>query len=239
MAYNEIDSFLSKFRYLWGAGFKASLTLEANHGEASVTLKAGLGCPFPPPQFRQRRGPSYWRRQETRRKAREYPTEAEEAELVVSKSSKATEKVVEKSTVNENIPAEKAVSKEYIEKDKSDGLENQNENEIFTCDICDFESNWSNGLSVHMSRKHGNIEQLDGIDDNTTEEVDEKYLESENYWKTGVLGTIYQTFLDVNSIIEYSNMSEDDRNKEKNKALDARKKAFGSEYSRYPPWRKR
>ena len=90
-----------------------------------------------------------------------------------------------------------------------------------------------------MSRKHGNIDQLDGFNDSTTEEVDEKYIESEHYWKTGRLGTIFQTFLDVNCIIESSNMSEDNKNKEKTKALDARKKAFGSEFARYPPWRKR
>ena len=110
---------------------------------------------------------------------------------------------------------------------------------MFNCVICDFESNWSNGLSIHMSRKHGNIEQLDGMDDSTNEEVDDKYNESENYWKTGKLGTIYQTFLDVNCIIESSNMSEDEKIVEKLKALAARKKAFGSEYTWYPPWKTR
>ena len=44
MAFNEIDSFLVKFKHLWHAGVKASLNIEAEHGEASVTLKAGLGC---------------------------------------------------------------------------------------------------------------------------------------------------------------------------------------------------
>ena len=50
MAFNEIDSFLVKFKHLWHAGVKASLNIEAEHGEASVTLKAGLGC-IPPPFY--------------------------------------------------------------------------------------------------------------------------------------------------------------------------------------------
>ena len=74
-----------------------------------------------------------------------------------------------------------------------------------------------------MSRKHGTIEQLDGI--------------NEHYWKTGRIGTIFQTFLDVNLIIESSNLSEDDKKMEKAKALDARKEAFGKEYAWYPPWK--
>ena len=71
MVHYEIDCFISYFRYLLCAGFNASLTLESNQGEASVTLKAGLGFPFPPPPFGQKRGPLYWRRQERQRKARE------------------------------------------------------------------------------------------------------------------------------------------------------------------------
>ena len=69
-----------------------------------------------------------------------------------------------------------------------------------------------------MTRKHGNIKQLDGIDD-TYEETDEKYCESEHYWKTGQLGSIYQTFLDVNFIIESSNMSEEDKKAEKERLI--------------------
>ena len=239
MAHYEIDSFISKFRYLWSAGFKASLTLESSHGEATVTLKAGLGFPLPPPQsrFDQKRGPSYWRRQDRRRKARENLQKAEEASIDLFKSSNITEKVVEKSEIYETSSAEKADSKEDDENDTNDDLANKNDGETFNCDICDFESNWSNGLSIHMSRKHGTIEQLDGINETTEEVVDEKYFESEHYWKTGRIGTIFQTFLDVNLIIESSNLSEDDKKMEKAKALDARKEAFGKEYAWYPPWK--
>ena len=103
MAHYEIDSFISKFKYLWGAGFEASLTLEAKKGEASVTLKAGLGFPFPPPPFGQKRGPSYWRRQERRRKARENQPEAEEARFDVQENRKVAEKAVEKSEVKREL----------------------------------------------------------------------------------------------------------------------------------------
>ena len=34
--------------------------------------------------------------------------------------------------------------------------------EVFECNICDFVSNWDSGLQVHMTRKHRNIEQIDG-----------------------------------------------------------------------------
>ena len=44
----EVDSFVSKFKHLWHAGVKASLTIEAVNGQASVILSAGLG-PIPPP----------------------------------------------------------------------------------------------------------------------------------------------------------------------------------------------
>ena len=37
----------------------------------------------------------------------------------------------------------------------------------FQCVLCDFKSNWENGLKVHMARKHDNnvIEQLYGNND--------------------------------------------------------------------------
>ena len=54
-----------------------------------------------------------------------------------------------------------------------------------------------------MTKRHGNIDQIDGIEDL---EEEEKYLETCNYWKTGILGTVFQTFLDVNNIIDKSNI---------------------------------
>ena len=74
MSYIEIDSFVAKFKSLWHAGLKASLTVEAEHGQAFVTLRAGLGS-LPPSHFprqqtpRPYKGPAYKRRQERRQAA--------------------------------------------------------------------------------------------------------------------------------------------------------------------------
>jgi hypothetical protein len=78
MASQEIDSFVGKFKYLSHAGFKATLKIEAEHGEALVTLRAELGSipppfylPRPPSQTPQAyRGPAYQQRQERQRAAR-------------------------------------------------------------------------------------------------------------------------------------------------------------------------
>ena len=72
---DELDSFVTKFRNLCLAGFKATLTCEAVDGKASVTLKAALG-PIPPsfhghgqqPRH-QHRGPSYQCQKERRQAA--------------------------------------------------------------------------------------------------------------------------------------------------------------------------
>ena len=63
-----------------------------------------------------------------------------------------------------------------------------------------------------MRKRHGNIDQIDGIEDLAE---NEKYLETCNYWKTGNMGTIFQTFLDVNNIIDKSNISEESKTEEK------------------------
>ena len=67
--------FLTKFKNLWHAGYKASFNLESKNGQATVTLKAELGFAPPPPpyhphvQFPRHRGPAYQRRQEGRKQA--------------------------------------------------------------------------------------------------------------------------------------------------------------------------
>ena len=103
----------------------------------------------------------------------------------------------------------------------------------FSCDICDFTSNWANGLSIHMTRKHEKVEQLDGCVDM---EEDDKYFSSRHYWKEGRIGTAFQTYLDVIDIIEKSDLTEDAKQVEKGKALEARKVAFGTRHKFFPPW---
>ena len=43
MANIEVDSFVTKFRQLWSAGYNATLTLDAVDGKVSVCLKSELG----------------------------------------------------------------------------------------------------------------------------------------------------------------------------------------------------
>ena len=99
--------------------------------------------------------------------------------------------------------------------------------------MCDFASNWANGLSIHMTRKHGRIEQLDGCND--VEESD-KYFSTRHYWKEGRISTVFQTYLDATDVIEESELSEEEENVEKTKLLEGRKLAFGNSYEFFPPW---
>ena len=56
----EIDSFTSKFKSLLVNGFKATLTFEAENGEASITLKAGLN--ITPSAAGQKKSLSYYKK---------------------------------------------------------------------------------------------------------------------------------------------------------------------------------
>ena len=108
----------------------------------------------------------------------------------------------------------------------------------FHCDICDFKSNWANGLRTHMTRKHASIEQLDGSDSATDdlEILDRKYKNTEHYWAEGRIGRVYQAFLDANDIIENSDLNEEGKAIERFKLLEARKCSFGGSYKHFPPW---
>ena len=90
-----------------------------------------------------------------------------------------------------------------------------------------------------MSRKHANIEQLDGssyMREDSENEVDEKYSRTVHYWKEGRLGSGYQTFLDALEVIDSCEMSETEKEVEKEKVLEARKQEFGSNFKFFPPW---
>ena len=64
---------------------------------------------------------------------------------------------------------------------------------------------------------------------------DEEYSRSERYWKMGILGIAFQSFLDANKIIESSDMNEEDKINEKSKVLEARKRSLGDSYKHFPP----
>ena len=122
------------------------------------------------------------------------------------------------------------------------GMDNeaQEAEKRFECILCDFHSNWENGVKIHMSRKHGNIEQLEGnIEIEDENSIDEEYERTEHYWEKGWLGRFYQTFLDVSKIIdECHDMPADTKEAERKKVLEARKTALGECYHTYPPWGK-
>ena len=65
----ELDSFVSKFRYMCSAGYKTSLTFSSENGTAHVRFDANLGflpplLSVPPPvsPLQRQRSPSYFRR---------------------------------------------------------------------------------------------------------------------------------------------------------------------------------
>ena len=70
--------------------------------------------------------------------------------------------------------------------------------EVLDCNVCDFQSNWFTGLQVHNKFSHVNI----------NEDYKEKYEDSSKYWETGTLGSVYQTFLDVNTLLDEVELSE-------------------------------
>ena len=242
MAFIELDSFVEKFKNLWHAGIKASLNIEADHGQASVTLKAGLGQ-IPPPLHhghvpQQYRGPAYHRRQDRRKAARvDAGNVSMHAEQAVNKIVPQTseEEVAEEATKNDKDEADKApeVAEEVTKKDKDEA---DKAPEYHECDLCDFKSKWKNGLKIHVSKKHSAIKQFDGNADETESNSDETYEGTKHYWERGKLGSAYQTYLDAMEIIEKSELSEEEKETEKAKVLEERKFAFGSLFKYYPPW---
>ena len=90
--------------------------------------------------------PSYYRRQERRRAARQ---SCEQSDKVVAEqvATDSTKENAVKGTESEGNAAE-ATSNEKVAKE-------------LECDICDFRTNRATGLRIHMSRKHARIEQLD------------------------------------------------------------------------------
>ena len=108
--------------------------------------------------------------------------------VVADKNS--TEAVEASNTVEEtNLLDEDKEAKRV--NDAENASENSNELKNFTCEICDFSSKWENGLLFHMTKKHGNIEQLDGIAE--TETDDEKYERTRYYWERATIGIPYCT----------------------------------------------
>ena len=179
MAVSEIDSFVSKFKYLWHAGFDATLKVDTNAGQAWVSLQAGLGHPFPPlhlPQYGRhvqcRSGPAQQWRSEKREAARSRAAGNEENNEVVGdpavEAEPSTNVAAEEAAdlVNDDV-SEEATAEEEV------GLVSDNEETAaaeagtdFKCDQCEKMFASTRGLKAHEGRKHkatgSPIPQLDG-----------------------------------------------------------------------------
>ena len=74
---------------------------------------------------------------------------------------------------------------------------------------------------MHIGKKHSNIEQIDGhgeVEDNN------RYENTEEYWREGRLGNANFTYVDAMHLIEHtSDTSEDSKEKEKENVLEVRK----------------
>ena len=253
MAAPELNAFIWKFHQLWQAGLTAHLDVDTHAGNAWVGLRVQLGHYVPgpihrhvnpPPSFSQ--SSSRQRRRARRMAAREQEnnTAAEEAvttpvkEAATEEVVKASAEVGEKSEEANAVThiAENCAEKEISDEDIENVAEKAND---FPCVLCDFKSTWANGLEVHMGRKHRNIDQLDGSNDSEDLELDKKYDRSEHYWEKGNVGIAYSVFLDSNCLVDASNLSEEEKLKEKGKLLASRKSAFGNNFHQFPPWSKR
>ena len=87
----ELDRFYFHFKSLLFSGFKASLVVNSDNGEASVTLSAGLGslnnCKVV--KNKKKRSPSYLRRLAKRKNERNDAANEETAEKVVTSENVA------------------------------------------------------------------------------------------------------------------------------------------------------
>ena len=235
---NELDSFIRKFHQLWRAGQTAHLDIDTHAGQAWVGLRVQLGhVPGPPyqhvPPPSRRRSPAYQRRQERRRRSACDRSEAMATTTEIVVGDQPSDESVAKI---DELEADEAPTVQVEADSKSTSAA---EADCFDCELCEFKSKWKNGLSIHMSRKHDKIEQLDGTNDalNDHDQGEDEYEGSKHYWKSGWLGAAFQSYLDALKVLEESDLELNDREVEKEKILKARKEALGSNYLYYPPWK--
>ena len=104
-----------------------------------------------------------------------------------------------------------------------------NQNSL-TCDLYDYKGESSVGLRMHISRKHQDIPQLDG----------ESFLARETncWWEKPFKSSLknFQTYQEVLLGIDENPLSEEEMCTERDTMMQARKDAFGDNYSFFPPW---
>ena len=260
----EIESFVTKFRHLCSIGISATLNFKSKDGDTTVTLEANLGkdanCSVVDSSTRYR-SPAYGRRQIKRQESR-LKTEqlennvAEEAIKLNGVNLTQAEKpgCVVKDNCNEKPAAEKEAivlnDSDIIQTEKSietaireksnkksaeevSFAENEKKNvSNFRCEECEFEAFSSIKLKMHIRCAHAKIENGNARYERT---LNEKYKNTEHYWKTGRIGISYQSFIEANFLIDAC-LPQYQQVVEKDLLFEARKKQFGSNYYSYPPW---
>ena len=159
---------------------------------------------------------------------------------VAEERIKCLEKQILQIGVEKETQTDDGEEKEICQKITVEASSNKISDGSFKCELCDFTSNRKNGLGIHMSQRHKAIEQLDGAADDvpSSDEEDDEYESTEKFWKTGDLGTCFQTYLNALSFIKESDLDENEKDIENTIILDARKEAFGDNFIYVPPWRK-
>ena len=110
----ELDQFYFHFKSLLFSGIKASLVVNSENGEASVTLTAGLGpinnCKVVK-KNKKKRSPSYFNRLEKRRNDRKNSDVTIQDEAVAEEAMVSTKDVTTENKIEESpsVSADKAV----------------------------------------------------------------------------------------------------------------------------------
>ena len=157
---SELQNFVNKFHQLRQAGFTAHLDVDAHAGKSWVALRVMLGSePIKRPKHRS---PSYQKRQERRRAARLAAVNSSgECDAVKASEAQITEEVSDAVKASEDQITEEVSGNSEVVNNDSNKTE-EDEANVYNCELCDFISNKKSGLNIHMSRKHTMIEQLDG-----------------------------------------------------------------------------
>ena len=102
--HQELQSFVNKFVNLWKSGFEAKLNVEAQAGQACVSIQLGLGTLHQPPYFR-RPAPSRLRRRARRAEDRAAQAQAAaQADLPPANADVAVEAANADAAVEAAVP---------------------------------------------------------------------------------------------------------------------------------------
>ena len=94
--------------------------------------------------------------------------------------------------------------------------EHDHPGEIITCDLCQYMTPKKTCLSVHISKKHKEIEHLD----ETSLDTGDRFADS--YWERDYMGTVYQNYLDAVQNIQSLDISAEEQEEEIERARDTR-----------------